>query len=100
MRIEPSPRPSVSYGPLYVLFGGLAITVQLLLSFLFSLAFGLFLATNFVAIDMPQEPPPALPIRASLQVDDTQENQDQFYYSGPPLGLPPVPGAAVYLHVP
>jgi hypothetical protein len=33
-------------------------------------------------------------------VGDTQENQDRFYYSGPPLGLPPVSGAAVYLHVP
>ena len=57
-------------------------------------------ATNFVAIDTLQEPPPALPIRASSHVGDTQENQDQFYYSGPPLGLPPVSGAAVYLHVP
>jgi hypothetical protein len=55
-------------------------------------------ATNFVAIGMLQEPPPALPIRASLQVGDTQEIQDQFYYSVPPLGLPPVSGAAVYLH--
>jgi hypothetical protein len=52
-------------------------------------------ATSIVAIGTLQEPPPALPIRASSHVGDTQENQGQFYYSGPPLGLPPVSGACV-----
>jgi hypothetical protein len=49
--------------------------------------------------DMPYEPTPALPTRASSQFDGTQENQDQLYYPGPPLGLPPEQGGAVYLHV-
>jgi len=55
--------------------------------------------TNSALTDMPYEPTPALPTRASSQFDGTQENQDQLYYPGPPLGLPPEQGGAVYLHV-
>ena len=54
-----------------------------------------------VMADLPQEPIPALPTRASSHIGATRQNQDQLYFSGPPLGLPLSQvdtGGAVYLH--